>query len=147
LKPTDVDLILASGPPFAAFTLAQRLSERLNRPYVLDYRDLWSKNFYRPVPAVTQREANLLAGSGGIITVSRSWGRVLDEQFGVGDKLCVITNGYDPEDLWAVKPHHFEEFAMVYAGSFRPPKRVATPFMAALQRLNATATHNVSFHY
>jgi glycosyltransferase involved in cell wall biosynthesis len=59
----------------------------------------------------------------------------------------VITNGYDPEDLFTVKPHHFDDFAMVYAGSFRPPKRVVTPIMAALQRLKAAAAHNVSFHY
>src|SRR5262245_25339912 len=36
LTPDDVDLILASGPPFSAFVLAERLSRKLNRPYVLD---------------------------------------------------------------------------------------------------------------
>jgi glycosyltransferase involved in cell wall biosynthesis len=147
LSPTDVDLILASGPPFAAFTLAKRLSDRLGKPYVLDYRDLWSKNFYRPVPAVIEREAKLLTGCAGVITVSPSWGRVMDEQFGVGYKLRVITNAYDPEDLAAVKPHDFGHFAIVYAGSFRPPKRVITPVMAALQRMKQTNAQKVFFHY
>jgi hypothetical protein len=147
LSPAEVDLILASGPPFAAFTLAKRLSDRLGRPYVLDYRDLWSKNFYRPVPAVIEREAKLLTGCAGVITVSPSWGRVMDEQFGVGHKLRVITNAYDPEDLAAVKPHDFGHFAMVYAGSFFPPKRVITPVMTALQRMKATDAHKVFFHY
>jgi glycosyltransferase involved in cell wall biosynthesis len=71
----------------------------------------------------------------------------MDEEFGVGHKLHVITNGYDPEDLAAVKPHDFGHFAMVYAGSFFPPKRVITPVMAALQRLKATDAHKVFFHY
>jgi glycosyltransferase involved in cell wall biosynthesis len=147
LTPNDVDLILASGPPFAAFTLAKFLSDRLGRPYVLDYRDLWSRNLYRPNPAVTQREARLLVGCAGIITVSSSWGQTMDEQFGVGDKLHVITNGYDPEELATVKAHIFGHFAIVYAGSFRPPKRVIKPIMAALQRLKPTDSHKVFFHY
>src|SRR5215831_10388005 len=36
LRPNDVDVILATGSPFAAFSLARRLAERLGRPYVLD---------------------------------------------------------------------------------------------------------------
>jgi glycosyltransferase involved in cell wall biosynthesis len=71
----------------------------------------------------------------------------MDEQFGVGQKLHVITNGYDPEDLMTVEPYDFGHFAIVYAGSFVPPKRVITPIMAALQRLNPTTAHKVSFHY
>jgi glycosyltransferase involved in cell wall biosynthesis len=150
LTSNDVDLILASGPPFSAFMLARRLSNRLGRPYVLDYRDLWSRNFYRPLPAVTQREATVLAGCAGIITVSPSWGLIMDREFGVGHKRHVITNAYDPEDLMPVRPHHFGHFSIVYAGSFRPPKRVIMPVMAALQRLNSinsTNFQNLFFHY
>ena len=150
LTSRDVDLILASGPPFSAFMLAKRLSKRLGRPYVLDYRDLWSRNFYRPLPAVTQREAGLLAGCAGIITVSPSWGLIMDSQFGVGQRRHVITNAYDPEDLMPVRPHEFGHFSIVYAGTFRPPKRVIMPVMAALQRLNSinsAAFQDVFFHY
>jgi glycosyltransferase involved in cell wall biosynthesis len=147
LNPPDVDLILASGPPFVSFSLAQRLSDRLGRPYVLDYRDLWSRNFYRPLPAVTEHETSVLASCAKIITVSPSWGRVMDEEFGVRHKLQVITNGYDPEDLMGVKPEVFGHFAIVYAGSFRPPKRVVGPIMAALHRLTATDGHEILFHY
>ena len=42
LTAKDVDVILASGSPFSAFKLAKRLSDRLGRPYVLDYRDPWT---------------------------------------------------------------------------------------------------------
>jgi glycosyltransferase involved in cell wall biosynthesis len=150
LTSKDVDLILASGPPFSGFMLAKRLSKRLGKPYVLDYRDLWSRNFYRPLPAVTQREAALLAGCAGIITVSPSWGLIMDSQFGVGNKRQVITNAYDPEDLMSVRPHNFGHFSVVYAGTFRPPKRVIMPVMAALQRLNSinsAAFQDMGFHY
>jgi glycosyltransferase involved in cell wall biosynthesis len=49
--------------------------------------------------------------------------------------LCVVTNGYDPEELADVKPHDFGHFAIVYAGIFYPPERVITPVLEALKRL------------
>jgi glycosyltransferase involved in cell wall biosynthesis len=59
----------------------------------------------------------------------------LDRRFGVGSKLHVISNGYDPEELAAVEPHDFGHFAIVYAGNFYPPKRVIGPIMTMLKRL------------
>jgi glycosyltransferase involved in cell wall biosynthesis len=141
LSANDVDVILATGKPFAAFTLAKRLSDRLQRPYVLDYRDPWSGNPHsnRPaLPAVIQAEASLLAGCAGVTIVSPSWGQAIDRYFRLGPKLHVIPNGYDPEDLTAIKPHNFGHFAIVYTGSFYPPKRVISPVLAALQRLKET---------
>jgi hypothetical protein len=43
LVPDDVDLILASGPPFVSFELARRLAHRLDRRCLLDYRDPWTR--------------------------------------------------------------------------------------------------------
>ena len=119
LKPTDVDLILASGPPFAAFTLAKRLSDRLGRPYVLDYRDLWSRNFYRPLPdRVRRQEERLLRGAAAVTIVSLTWARVLTNMFHLDPKVHVITNGYDPEEAQQITAHRFDHFAIVYAGTF-----------------------------
>jgi glycosyltransferase involved in cell wall biosynthesis len=84
-------------------------------------------------------EMRLLEGSAAVTIVSRSWGESLDRRFGVGSKLHVISNGYDPEELAAVEPHDFGHFAIVYAGNFYPPKRVATPLMAMLKCLKETA--------
>jgi glycosyltransferase involved in cell wall biosynthesis len=74
----------------------------------------------------------------------------MDKQFGVGKKLHVVPNGYDPEQLCRVEPHDFGHFAIVYAGNFYPPKRVISPVMAALRRLKQTAnaqTRQWYFHY
>jgi glycosyltransferase involved in cell wall biosynthesis len=140
LSAQDVDIILASAQPFAAFKLARRLSQRLGRPYVLDYRDPWTGNPHSVArrPAEMQEEAQLLAGCAAVTIVSRSWGLALDQRFGLGAKLQVITNGYDPEGLADVKPYDFGHFAIVYTGTFYPPKRVISPVMAALKRLTDT---------
>jgi glycosyltransferase involved in cell wall biosynthesis len=62
----------------------------------------------------------------------------MDHCFGLGSKLHVVSNGYDPEDLSGVKPHNFGHFAIVYTGNFYPPKRVISPVLAALKRLKET---------
>jgi glycosyltransferase involved in cell wall biosynthesis len=141
LSANDVDLIFATGTPFAAFKLAKRLSERLGRPYVLDYRDPWTGNPHRARPArpaTVREEARLLADCAGVTIVSPSWGEDMDRRFGLGPKLHVITNGYDPEDLAGIEPYDFGHCAIVYTGNFYPPKRVISPVLAALKRLKET---------
>jgi glycosyltransferase involved in cell wall biosynthesis len=62
----------------------------------------------------------------------------------------VITNGYDPNEMAAVKPHDFGHCAIVYTGIFYPPKRVISPFLAALKRLKESLNESSSrwyFHY
>jgi glycosyltransferase involved in cell wall biosynthesis len=153
LTSKDVDMILATGSPFAAFELAERLSERFDCPYVLDYRDPWTGNPHAirpPRPATIRKEARLLAGSVAVTIVSPSWALAMDDRFNIGPKLHVVTNGYDPEELTGVQPHDFGHFAIVYTGSFYPPKRVVSPVMAALKRLKETVDSKAPewyFHY
>lgn len=144
LSPKDVDIILASGSPFVSFRLARSLSERLGRPYVLDYRDPWTGNPHHrpPRPATIREEASLLQGCAAVTVVSPSWGMDLDRRYGVGTKVHVATNGYDSVEVGDVKPHDFGHCAIVYAGIFRPPERIITPFLAALKRLKESQPLN-----
>lgn len=151
LSKGDVDLILATAPPVSAFRLAEKLSNRLACPYVMDYRDPWTQNPHkRPAhPKRVEEEARLLAGSVAATIVSQSWAEALDRQHGLGSKLHVITNGYDPEELAEVEPVNFGHFAIVYAGRFYPPKRVITPVMQALKCLKEqhSTSSGYFFHY
>ncbi len=153
LTADDVDLIFATGSPFAAFSLARRLSNRLGRPYVLDYRDPWTGNPHadslQPQSAI-RREASLLEGCAAITIVSPSWGLALDQRFSVGSKLHVVTNGYDSDEMAGVKPHDFGHCAFVYTGIFYPPKRTISPFLAALKLLKESPHGSAKewyFHY
>jgi glycosyltransferase involved in cell wall biosynthesis len=104
----------------------------------MDYRDPWTQNPHREKPALARRireEARLLSESAAVTIVSSSWAETLERQHGVGSKLHVITNGYDPEDLSNVKPVDFGHFAIVYAGVLYPPKRIISPVMQALKHI------------
>ncbi len=153
LSPKDVDVILASGSPFLAFRLARSLSDRLGRPYILDYRDPWTGNPHSgdpPRPATIREEASLLKGCAAVTVVSTSWGADLDRRYGVGSKLHVMTNGFDSTEMATVKPHAFGHRAMVYTGVLYPPRRTLSPFLAALKCLKESQRETSNewyFHY
>jgi glycosyltransferase involved in cell wall biosynthesis len=74
----------------------------------------------------------------------------LEQRYCLGAKIHTISNGYDPSEMAAVKPYDFGHCAFVYAGVFYPPKRVISPFLDALRRLNEFAGENNCrwyFHY
>jgi glycosyltransferase involved in cell wall biosynthesis len=152
-QPGAYDVVLVSGPPFSSFLPAFKVSKRLGIPYVLDYRDTWTVDPYseRPAPrSIKLLEAKLLANSSAVTVVCPSWGSILDQEYQLQRKLLVISNGFDHEELAAVKSRSFGHFAIVYAGAFYPPTRVISPVMAALARVKETS--DVSnpewyFHY
>ena len=152
LTPDDVDLVLASGPPFVSFELARRLSARWGCPYVLDYRDLWTRNphAHRQAPRRTvERERSIVEASAATIGVSPSLARCVSEEFGSRNETHVISNGFDPDELSRVSKREFGHFAIVYTGTFYPPKRGVEPLMAAFQRLERLEPDNNdwAFHY
>jgi glycosyltransferase involved in cell wall biosynthesis len=133
----DVDIILVSGGPFCSFRLAKWLSDKLNRPYVLDYRDLWTGGLHRnrKSPKTLKEEQEFLQCSAAVTIVSPSWGLDLTRRYNLNKKIHVISNGFDPEEMSQVEPTQFPHFAIVYTGIFYPPKRVITPLMEALKQL------------
>jgi len=150
----EVDLVLATGTPFITFRLAKRLAVNFRCPYVLDYRDPWTGNPHADRPpsrSAFRAETKLLAQCAAATIVSPSWALEMDRSFSLGTKLHVVSNGYDPEDLIDVTPYRFDHFAIVYTGTFYPPKRVVTPVMAALKRVtemkDGEAAANWYFHY
>jgi glycosyltransferase involved in cell wall biosynthesis len=151
LTAADVDVILATGAPWEAFQLADELATRFHRPFVLDYRDLWTGQPHagRERSSRAQRkEARLLASCSAVTVVSPSMATFMSERFGVAAKTSVVPNGFDPRGLDGVTPTDFGHFAVVYAGDFYPPIRDVAPIMRALQQLDESRHHGSwRFHY
>lgn len=151
LQPDDVDVILATGSPWGDFSLARNIANRLQKPYCLDYRDLWTMNPYhrKQYNKRSHRlEMSLLADSAAVITISPQTGRCLMELPSVEEKLHVVFNGYDPNDYCDIKSATFDDFAIVYAGQFYPPKQSPTPLFRALSLYDSRSNQkNWRFHY
>jgi len=147
------DVVLATGDPFITFRLAEWLADKIQCPYVLDYRDPWTDNPYLPSSLLTdsaREEARLFEGASAVTVVSPSWANALTKKYQAHTKVRVMTNGYDPEELAQVQPYQFDHRAIVYTGNFYLPKRALTPVMAALQVLAKTVDSAKTpwlFHY
>jgi glycosyltransferase involved in cell wall biosynthesis len=149
LSPKDVDVILVSGPPFAAFSLAKRLSEKWGCPYVLDYRDPWENpgRGHYAERVIRSTEEALIDGASAVVAISES---LLNGSGALNSKLHIITNGFDPEEMELIKPYDFGHFAIVYTGVFYPPQRTITPVMQALKAVRASSIDQTTpwkFHY
>ncbi len=149
IRPGEIDVVLATGGPFGTFRVAQRLGQRLGCPYVLDYRDLWTGNPHAHSPERDQHlERRLLKGSAAVSVVSPSIASYLGDRFGVAEKVHIIPNGYDPDELYGIKATAFGHPAIVYAGRFLPPKSDAAPLMQVFRRLaEMEPVRQWRFHY
>jgi len=145
IRRAGIDVILSSAPPFTAHLVAARLKRLTGKPFLADFRDPWSQNPYiavrrfqkmrRPVDRVLERRVMKCADA--ITTVS---GPIADafrdlRGKGIGRKVCVIANGYDPNEFAGMIHHPPAIFTITYTGSFYGGARSPAPFMAALAEL------------
>jgi Glycosyl transferase 4-like domain len=149
----DFDLVLATGSPFCSFLVARSLAKRLRLPFVLDYRDPWSLSAFnlKRVRWLTHfLEKSVLRGATAAIIVSRSWAKNQEKTFGNWASTKVITNGFDPTELSAISPVIFDDFSVVYAGSFYKGQREIDSVIEAVRVANQGLNRmgrRVKLHY
>lgn len=145
IKTNDYDIILSTASPFSSFIIADILSKKLKIPYVIDYRDGWTignphildrynKSMFKEYVKYT--ENRIINNCSAISIVSPSLCNQFNKTFYTNNKVNVITNGYDNEELNNVIPINFDHFAIVYTGQLYPPLRIIDPIMKALSILN-----------
>lgn len=119
------DVVFISGPPFSQFLLAPLA--RTRAAVVLDYRDEWVT--YRTTYEMMGRaaaalgpalERTVLRAAHAVTTATEAFRDRLLADFPFLDPACVhaIPNGYDPDDLPAVRPTPpADRFVLTYAGT------------------------------
>ncbi|HRS01311.1 MAG TPA: glycosyltransferase [Bacteroidota bacterium] len=103
----DIDLILATAPPFTDFLVAEELSDKYNIPFILDYRDLWVDNPYYIYTTVFHKnyavklENRILTKAARTIVITREMkNRLLQRyRFLNHNDITIIPHGYDQEDF------------------------------------------------
>ena len=111
LKEESIDLIYSTSPPESTHIIGMVLSKLTGKKWIADFRDLWTqrrKVTYRPPTILhhnitTKLEKYFFLKADHIIANTEENGTVYLNSFPIGkEKITVITNGYDPEDLKAV---------------------------------------------
>ncbi len=139
----DVQVIIASGPPFSGFVSAAITAKITGLPLVLDYRDPWSNNTGTSYPLMTGRagagmmERLILRTASAAVFCSDRMKISFQDLFGYfipHSALRTITNGITglPEHS-APKPPLANTKTILYAGSFYRGRSI-NPIASALQK-------------
>jgi glycosyltransferase involved in cell wall biosynthesis len=105
LKDHTVHLLVSTGPPHSVHLIACEVSERMDLPWVADFRDPWTRiDYYQDLMLGARAnrkhhrlERKVLNTASAVTVISQEMKRQFKE---MGCRnIRVITNGFDPEDF------------------------------------------------
>lgn len=106
-KTDRVDAVITSGPPHISHFVGLFLKMRYGTKWVADFRDPWvDRQTHGDRLGVARRldriwEKLILDYADRIVVISEGWGELFARKLcgAQRSKICVIHNGYDPEDI------------------------------------------------
>ena len=124
LKNNWVDAMVSTGPPHTTHLIAMGVKEKINVPWVADFRDPWTNiDFYDQLRLSDwadkkhrKLEKEVLKKADKVVTVSWSWA---DDFRRIGNRqdVEIITNGYDEADFAGASPALTKKFTICHIGS------------------------------
>jgi hypothetical protein len=141
LRQQNIKAMISSSPPVTSHIIAKRLKDEFKIPWVADFRDLWTQNYYYlygPLRKVIERrlELNTLSMADALVAVSQPAAddlRSLHRQKPVHS----IPNGFDPVEVNTTPGKLTGKFTITYTGNLYPGKQSPEPLFAALRDLIA----------
>lgn len=140
LSKNPVDAIISTGTPHSTHLIAMALKEKLNIPWLADFRDPWTNiDFYDQLKLTRWADAKhhrlekeVLTKADAVTTVSWHWAEELGK---IGNrKVEVITNGFDEDDYQGAAVEVDKKFSISHIGLLSAD-RTMTAFWKALQQL------------
>lgn len=139
LRQQNIKAIISTSPPETSHIIAKRLKDEFKIPWVADFRDLWTQNYYYlygPLRKVIERrlELNTLSMADALVAVSQPAAddlRSLHRQKPVHS----IPNGFDPAEINTTPGDLTDKFTITYTGNLYPGKQSPEPLFAALRDL------------
>ena len=123
LKDNHIDVVVSTGPPHSMHLIALRLKQKLNIKWVADFRDPWTNiDFYKDLKLMRisdkkhrRLEQKVLKNADIVLSVSMTWG---NEYKNLGaERVEIITNGFDSEDLPLDEPKLDSYYSILHLGS------------------------------
>ena len=135
------DLIYSSGPPHSGHVVAEKLSLRLEIPWIAELRDLWVGDPYfdrhKVVKPFHDRLAKTtLSHAAACVVVTDASAARLGSI--IQKPILLSYNGYDPKDfegLANVDPFDSERLTIIHAGTIYPGRRDPSPLFKAISAL------------
>ena len=137
----DIQAMISASPPVTAHIIAARLKERWGIPWLADFHDLWTQNYYYPYSPLRRRierklEVDTLSAADALVTVSPPAAGELAELHS-HKPVHSIAYGFDPDDLNVNPVRPAGKFTITYTGNVYPGKQSPQPLFAALRDLIA----------
>jgi glycosyltransferase involved in cell wall biosynthesis len=140
LQEKNVDVIWSTSFPLTAHLVAHRLKLVTNKPWIADFRDIWTDGGVTGCTETLRKrldrviQSRLLTRADAIVTVSNALANELRRITSGKKRVEVIRNGFDSTDFAGIHRTEPQRWTTTFVGSyysFYDPE----PFFAALHRL------------
>ena len=141
LKTQDIDAIYSTSFPITAHLVAYRLKQATGKPWIADFRDLWTEFHYAEYSSARRKrldrliESRLLEKTDAILTVSNTLAETLRRLTGGRKRVEVIRNGFDSSEFAGIEYKRPARWTITYVGLFYGTRQDPSVFLQALQRL------------
>lgn len=136
-----VDAMISTSSPVTSHIIANEIKERFHIPWIADFRDLWTQNYYYPYSSIRRKfekrlELRTLSSVNALVTVS---GPLADELkiLHQNKQVYSIPNGFDPSEINSPPVKLTEKFTITYTGNLYQGKQSPALLFAALSDLIA----------
>jgi glycosyltransferase involved in cell wall biosynthesis len=151
-------VLVSAGPPHAVHYWVSRLAKQRGLPHIVDMRDPWSL-VERSVGWMDMRLYRAVARYGEALAIRNAALVVCNTEHAASamraaypecaDKVVVVMNGADPEDIPSQQPWSFERFLCVHSGTIyldRMPEALLEAARRVIDELSLTpAEFGVAF--
>ncbi|HIO68379.1 MAG TPA: glycosyl transferase family 1 [Flavobacteriales bacterium] len=121
----DISAIITTGPPQSTHLIGLAIKKKLGIPWLADFRDPWTTVYYNkffPRTASTERkdksmEDEVLSHADAVVAVSSGLGAEFKDR---ANKVEIIYNGFDHEDIPEAQSETSDFFTLEYIGNLKP---------------------------
>ena len=139
LRQQNINAMISCSPPVTSHIIAKKLKDEFNIPWVADFHDLWTQNYYYPYSPLRKviekrLELNTLSAADVLVTVSQP----AAEELGALHRqksLYSIAYGFDPAEVNSTAGNLTDKFTITYTGNLYPGKQSPESLFAALRDL------------
>jgi hypothetical protein len=136
LRQQEINAIISTSPPVTSHIVAKELKAEFKIPWVADFRDLWTQNYYYPYSPLRKNverklELNTISAADVLVTVSEPAANDL-HSLHKQKPVHSIPNGFDPAEVNTTRGNLTNKFTITYTGNLYPGKQSPEPLFAAL---------------